>query len=436
MLFFLLYFSIINERVQTEIDNLLSRGISHRDVLEKSFDSLTIKHVALMESEAETMVIITGHDFNVINSSNTVTSDKLELIQIARDVDFSHHGIVLESDWKTASHLATVSPVRINEENNGYVFMFLNTESLSEMIKNVTTQFYIVGAIATVFSLLTIGFLSRFITLPLIQMKKVTENLSKGKGESSLDIHREDELGDLARSIQRLADDLEHLKKDRFEFLSSVSHELRTPLTYLKGYADILKRPNLSEKEREEFLTIIQEEATNVNALIKDLFDLAKMDQNEFSIQKERIHLCDLLQDISVKFKPAYEQKRVSLTFTCEDGINILLDPVRFNQVMKNLVDNALKYSSINTNVLVQAYKKDEEVIVKVSDQGEGIPKSEIPFIWDRLYRVDKSRSRTTGGSGLGLTIAKEIIERHGGTIQVESVVGKGTTFTIHLQGE
>lgn len=436
MLFFLLYFSIINERVQSEIDNLLSRGISHRVVLETNFDSLTIKHVALMESEAETMVVITDEHFNVLQSSNKVSEGILEMIEKGKTIVFSNDGVVLDSKWNTSPYLATGSPIQLNESIKGYVFMFLSTGQLKQMIQSLTLQFSVVGGFATIISIITLFFLSRFITIPLLQMKKATEKLSEGKSELALDIYREDELGDLARSIQTLADDLERLKNDRSEFLSSISHELRTPLTYLMGYADILKRPNLSKEEHENYVAIIQEEASNLTKLVQDLFDLAKMDKNQFLIQKEEIQLCAYLQEIRTRFKSAFEEKNMRLHLSCDKDIFISIDPVRLGQVMNNLIDNALKYTSSNTNVWISARRVGKQVMVEVIDEGDGIPLDEIPLLWDRLYRVDKSRSRLTGGSGLGLTIAKEIIERHGGKIEVNSVVGKGTTFTIYLKGE
>ncbi|WP_326946922.1 sensor histidine kinase [Bacillus alveayuensis] len=436
MLFIFLYYSIVSERVQSETENLLLRGRSHRDVLEKNFNPITIKHVALMESEAETKVVITDQQFQVIKASNNVNSEMKRLIEKGKTLDYSHQGILVESRWKTEPYLATASPIQVDGKIKGYVFMFLNTKSIREMIQSLTMHFVIVSIIGLVISIITIYFLSQFITEPLRQMKKVTEKLSKGKSDLWMDIYREDELGDLARSIQSLSDDLERLKKERIEFLSSISHELRTPLTYIKGYADILNRSNLSPKEREEFVAIIQEEAARVTRLVKDLFDLAKMDQNEFLIHKEQVPLCEYLQELIAKFKPAYEEKQISLYLSCEQNIFVSIDPLRFGQVMNNFLDNALKYSPLHTEVWVSAVKEADKVIIKISDQGNGIPESELPFIWDRLYRVDKSRSRSTGGSGLGLTIAKEIIERHGGKVEVESKLGKGTTFTIFLPGE
>ncbi|WP_328699989.1 sensor histidine kinase [Chengkuizengella marina] len=419
--------------MQSETDNLLARGMSHRDVLEKNFDTETIKHVALMESEAETMVVITNEKFEVLKASNEVNDDMKQLILMGNFVDYSHHGMTIESEWKREPFLATVSPIRTDNNIKGYVFMFLKTQPIRDMIHNLSMEFFIVGVLAFVISIIATIFLSKFITGPLIQMKKATEKLSKGESDVMLDTYREDELGELSRSIQKLSDDLDQLKKERTEFLSSISHELRTPLTYLKGYADVLNRPNLSVKEREEFITIIQEEASNVNTLVKDLFDLARMDQNEFIIRKEQVECCEFLQEIVLRLKPAFEEKGVSLHCFCKKSIFITIDRIRFGQVIHNFLDNALKYSRSDTHVQIKVLKENQQIRIQISDQGDGIPKSDLPRIWDRLYRVDKSRSRATGGSGLGLTIAKEIIEKHGGEVHVKSVLGKGTTFSIYM---
>jgi signal transduction histidine kinase len=436
MLFFFLYFSVINENVQNEIVNLLARGKSHRDVLEKNYDATTIKHVVLMESEAETTVVLTDEKFNVLKFSNAVDQEKLKLIQNSNSKAYSHEGAIVESNWNTAPYLATLNPIEINGKTKGYVFMFLNTDNIRMMIKNLSQQFIIVGIFATVILLVTMLFLSRLITLPLVNMKRVAEELTDGKNSLKLDIDRKDELGDLARSITKLSEDLERLKTERNDFLANISHELRTPLTYIKGYANILERDNLQPEERKEYLSIIQEEIKNVIKLVKELFDLAKMDQNQFNIVKEKVQLSKLLSDVITKFKLAYDEKNILLKLNCAENLNVIVDTIRFGQVISILLDNALKYSNEDSEVTVKAELIKSHIIVKITDQGEGIPQEEISMIWERLHRIEKSRSRLTGGSGLGLPIAKEIINKHGGRIEVESTLGKGTTFTIYLKAE
>ena len=434
MLFFFLYQGIISERIQSETGNLLARGTTHRNVLEKNFQETTIEHVALMETEAATDVVITDENNKVIKSSNEITEGMQELINNSKTHHFTHHGELLEDRWKTEKYMATVSPIVVNKKIVGFVFMFLETVPIRNMIHQLTNQFLLVGMISIFITLITIFLLSKFIVSPLLEMKRVTEQLSQGNHQNELNTKRDDELGDLARSIQLLSDNLERLKKDRNEFLSSISHDLKTPLTYLKGYADIATRPNLTSEQRKEYLAIIKEEAENVVVLINNLFELAKMDENQFTIHKQQVRLNDFLEKISQKFQPAFNDVDILLQIKCAPTIRVLIDAERFRQVISNLLDNALKSSQANTTVTVEVNQNKTGTIITVSDEGEGIPEEDLPNIWDRLYRVEKSRSRSTGGSGLGLAIVKKIIEGHGGEISVKSKVNIGTTFTIHLK--
>ncbi|MBN8210125.1 HAMP domain-containing histidine kinase [Bacillus sp. NTK071] len=433
ILFVVLYFGFLNQRVMVETDSLIARGNSHRDVLENHFDEATRGHVALMESEAETQVVITDATNKILDHSNPITT---EIKSIIHSVDpTAIDGGIVEGDWVRAPYVSTVSPVKINGDSVGYVYMFLDTEGIRDIRDKLTVQFLIVIGLALFLTVITIIYLSRIITKPLIHMKEATQKMSNGEHDVYLIEDRNDELGELARAIQTLSNDLLRLKNERSDFLASISHELRTPLTYLNGYADIAKRDNLTLEERNRYLTIIKEESGNLTNLVKDLFDMAKMDQKGFLIEREKIEFCSLINQVREKVMPAFENKEINLFTSCQKEIIITLDPERFSQVLLNLLDNALHYSEKGKSVRIEAVQVKKNLHVEVIDEGEGIPEKDLPYIFGRLYRVDKSRSRKYGGSGLGLSIAKEIIEKHEGTISAISEGGKGTTIKIVIPG-
>jgi signal transduction histidine kinase len=434
ILFFYLYFGLVHTRIQEEFSELRSRGNSHRDVLVKHYNQETIAHVALMESEADTDVTITSQNGKILKYSNELTNVmKIDIEKEKGNIPIK--GRIVENRWKTAPVISTVSPIIIHKQLKGYVYMFKNTNSIHEMIANLKHHFLIVGGFSLIITILTMFFLSKFITNPLIRMKRATEKLSKGDFSVSLDIKSQDELGELASSIQRLSRDLQHLKLERNEFLASISHELRTPLTYIKGYSEIIsKRNNLNEQEKQKYLAIINEEAGHLTKLVKDLFELAKMDEHLFSIQKELINLRPFIKNVIGKLKPAFDDKKIVLINKCTENIFVSIDPNRFEQVITNLLDNALKYSDSHSKVVLEVQEKETNIVIKVMDEGIGIPESDLPYIFDRLYRVEKSRSRESGGSGLGLAIAREIINAHGGTLEVESILGEGTQMIITLE--
>lgn len=300
VLFVSLYYSLVNNRVNEEMTALLKRGNSHRDVLEKYFDKQTISHVALMESEAETTVVITNANKEVLaksNEINTTIKKHIEKMQTRTD----HDGAIIENHWKTSNYICTVSPIIVAGKHEGYVYMFLGTESIEKLVNGLTKQFIIAGAITFLLTVITIFLLSRLLTKPLLHMKHATEKMSKGDLSVSLTTTRNDEIGELASSIQTLANDLHYMKTERSEFLASVAHELRTPLTYVRGYADIASKEATSPEQRLRYLSIIKDESDYITNLVQDLFSLAQMEQHNFSIQVKEVHLHTFLTRICEK---------------------------------------------------------------------------------------------------------------------------------------
>ncbi|MFD4815904.1 HAMP domain-containing sensor histidine kinase [Peribacillus butanolivorans] len=425
-----LHNKVVHSRINQELESLKSRGNSHRDVLEISYDNSTLHHIGLMESHTDTDVVITNTKGDILLSSEKVNSGmkkilKKDLSQVPRK------GLIIQSSWKEERYIATVTPFNSDKVNEGYVYMFKNTGDVEDLISQLNKHFLFATLLLLFFMLITIYFLSKALTRPLITMKEATTKLSKGNFSVSVPVRSKDELGELAQSIQSLANELNYLKKERNEFLASISHELRTPLTYIKGYADIARRKDLDIPERTQYLEIIHEESKRLNSLLDELFNIARMDVNTFTISKETVPLSSFLQSVYEKVLPAFTNKNIQLNLECKDNLFMDIDPSRFEQVLLNLLDNALKYSHEYTVTTIKATESIGSISISIIDQGVGIPRADIPHVFDRLYRVEKSRARATGGFGLGLSIVKQLVEVQGGTISVKSSIEQGTCFTI-----
>lgn len=433
ILFYILYTNLVDDRVEEVMGDLLARGNTHRDVLEENYNPSTLSHVAIMESESDFIVVITDAGGEVVTSSDPVEPEMTSVIEHTDYGEIPDEGAIMESDWSEEKYISTDSPISINETHRGHVFMFAESSNIRSIIDHLSRQFLFVGILTFFLTIITVLILSRVITQPVLRMKKATEQLSRGNHKVGLYTHRKDELGELATSITRLSDDLEHLKNERNEFLGNISHELRTPLTYLKGYTDIIGRENIPVEERNKYIKIIQEETAHLTELIKNLFELAKIDQNEFAIKKEKVIFGDLAETVLARIRPALDEKNIKLSFYCPDNLTAFLDSERIQQVLLNILDNAIKHTPRGSDIRMEVTQKNNEILTAISDTGQGIPKEDVPYIFERLYRAEKSRSRASGGSGLGLTIAKEIVELHGGEIGVESTSGKGTVFIISL---
>lgn len=234
-------------------------------------------------------------------------------------------------------------------------------------------------------------------------------------------------MRDITRSRQ--------LEQMRTEFVANVTHELRTPLTAIRGFAETLLEGALEEPETaQHFVGIIKRESEHLGLLIEDLLDLSRIESGKMKVKREMIHLPQVVGDAVSRLATKAEAGSIQLVLDLPEGLPpVPGDAERLIQVLTNLVDNALKYTPAGGSVTIAAHESGPVVRVSVTDTGVGIPKADLPRIFERFYRVDKARTRTTGGTGLGLAIVKHIVEAHGGTIQVESDLGKGASFIFSL---
>ncbi len=233
--------------------------------------------------------------------------------------------------------------------------------------------------------------------------------------------------------------DITHIKRlenIRHDFVSNVSHELKTPITSIQGYVETLLDDELDDPaEIKNFLRIIKKHTGRLKAIIEDLLSLSRLEQGSGSgeISLEKWNIKDILTTAVQTCEQSAELKSIKINLTCNSNIKSNVNPLLIEQAIINLIDNAIKYSEDGGNVLVEAFRQPEEIVIKVKDQGCGISEENLSRIFERFYRVDKARSSKLGGTGLGLSIVKHIIQIHGGHIDVKSEVGEGSSFYIHL---
>lgn len=243
---------------------------------------------------------------------------------------------------------------------------------------------------------------------------------------------RKDEIGTLI--IIRDITSIRKLEKMRKDFVANVSHELRTPLTSIGGFIETLKITELDEKNRDKVIDIIGFETERLKGLINDLLRLSEIEDIKNVKQLVDIDVIENINEIIELLEPLAEIKNIELNLNIEENLNkIHGDKDWFRLILINLIENSIKYNKENGNILIDIYNYNKGIKLIVEDNGIGIPKEDIPRIFERFYRVDKSRSNTIEGSGLGLAIVKHIVILFGGSIEVESQLGKGTRFTVFL---
>jgi heavy metal sensor kinase len=299
-----------------------------------------------------------------------------------------------------------------------------------EVFQDMLIRALLVGTVAALGALVMAAIVTNNIFQPLDDIATVARQITRADDLSRRVPHstRSDEIGDLARAFNQTLERLERLFRSQQRFLADVSHELRTPLTSMRGNMDLMQRMELYDEESVE---VIQEEMERMSRLLGDLLLLARADSGGLPLRHDRVELDNLLFDIYRQM--GRMEKPVELELAEVDQIVISGDEDRLKQLLLNLVDNAIKYTPDGGQVSLSLTQDKGWARLTVTDTGIGIPPEDLPHIFDRFYRVDKARNRAMGGSGLGLAIAKWVVQAHGGTIQVQSVVGQGTTFTVTL---
>jgi two-component system phosphate regulon sensor histidine kinase PhoR len=226
--------------------------------------------------------------------------------------------------------------------------------------------------------------------------------------------------------------DLERVRK---EFVANVSHELRTPLTSIKGFVETLRNGALSDPEKSlRFLEIIEKHTERLNRLITDLLNLSQIESGKIGMNLKSIYLGDVVSRVISNFKEIAEQKRQNIKINIPPDLpHVMADEGRIETVMENLLDNAVKYTPDHGEITISVFDKDDDIQIEIADTGMGIPPKDLSRIFERFYRVDKARTRELGGTGMGLSIVKHIIEAHGGNVRAESEAGKGSRFIFNL---
>ena len=229
---------------------------------------------------------------------------------------------------------------------------------------------------------------------------------------------------------------LRRLENMRRDFVANVSHEIKTPLTAIKGFVETLQQGDVEKAhEKERFLGIIQRHVDRLNAIVEDLLALSRIEQEHENkdIQFEPVKIADVFQAAVQLCSPKAGDKNIRIEVDCEKATTAVFDPTLIEQAVVNLLDNAIKYSEPENTVVVKSQQQNDHLVISVLDSGVGIAQKHLPRLFERFYRIDKARSRDQGGTGLGLAIVKHIAQAHGGHVSVESKLGEGSRFSIHL---
>jgi signal transduction histidine kinase len=312
-------------------------------------------------------------------------------------------------------------------------------DNLFEGFRDGVYDALILSALAASASAVVVSlFITRQIISPIQALSKASQRIAAGNYNERVKLfvknpEKVDELGQLAQDFNRMAENLEQTEALRRQLIGDVSHELRTPLTTIKGSMEALI-DGVLPAEPETFEQIYQE-ADRLQRLVNDLQELSRVEAGALRLELQPLMLAEILKAATIRLERQYAEKGVMLEMDLTPNLpEVQVDADRLSQVLFNLGGNALQYTPAGGQVTISARRKGDEVQVRVKDTGIGIAAEHLSYVFDRFYRADRSRARVSGGSGIGLTIAKHLVEAHGGRIWVESPgEGKGSSFSFTL---
>lgn len=317
------------------------------------------------------------------------------------------------------------------------IYMHTPVEEVIDARMQVIKYFLISGGVALAIALVLIYIFSMKLTRPLKQIKLTAARISNGEFEKRVNIKSKDEVGELAKAFNHMADELQNIEQMRRGFIANVSHELRTPMTSIRGFVEGILDGTIPQEKQNQYLTIVRDETNRLNRLVNDLLDLAKMESGELKLNITAININELVRKCVIKFETMLLEKELSVNADFEEEDMIARgDSDAIERVLYNLIHNAIKFTPQGGRISLITRKNRDSIEVTVKDSGIGIDESELEMIWDRFYKTDKSRSRDKSGTGLGLAIVRNIINEHGQNIRVESHPGEGTAFTFTLARE
>ncbi|UWG96504.1 cell wall metabolism sensor histidine kinase WalK [Dehalobacter sp. DCM] len=326
-------------------------------------------------------------------------------------------------------------PVASSQQIIGAVFISADINDIQTRL-NQTRNRLLAAALASgiLAILLSLPLARIIITVPIGKLTRAAQKMSAGEYGYQVQIKSRDELEQLANSFNEMSEKIRQEDDIRRQFIANASHELKSPVAALKVLVEslLIKHPE-SKEETREFLFDIDGQLDRLSRLVNDLLLLSKIEKNTVSLNLEPVAIGQLLTEVKDNLLPLAANKEIEIKVKVQENITWPADREMLYRAVYNLADNAIKFSSLNKQVLLNCNVNKNILVISVFDQGMGISPEHLEKIFDRFYRVNKARERTTGGTGLGLAIVKEIITLHGGTVSAKSVPAHGSEFLITL---
>lgn len=411
---------------------LVGAHISVVDLKNQNISEEAVYGVNLLSSLYKGRILVIDQDYKVVIDTYGIDDGKTV---ISRNVFKAFQGQESRNFTEEGALVNIVVPIQSPEDGViGVMNASISQETREGQIKNLLEMMGLGLGVLLIIIFIVIFPMSKSLVKPLLEMRKSAKKILSGSREEMDPSESYKETVEIATLYNRLLEKNKNIEDSRMDFVSDVAHELKTPMTSVKVLADSLLMSQSSDIEMyREFMLDITEEIDRENKIINDLLELIKVDGRAARLNIQLIHINDMIEDILKRLKPLADKRKIKLVLESFREVEAEVDEIRMTSVVTNLVENAIKYNKDEGYVHVSLNADSTYMYIKVQDSGIGIPKEDQEAIFQRFYRVDKSRSREIGGTGLGLSIAHSIVQLHQGTIKVFSEEEEGTTFSVRI---
>ena len=315
-----------------------------------------------------------------------------------------------------------------------HIFVSASLEPLDATVKILQSQLFYVTLIVIMLSLIVSYYISKIISNPIIKMNKKASIMAKGNYDIKFEKSDIEEINELSKTLNYACSELNKTEDLRRELMANVSHDLKTPLTMIKAYAELIRDVTYKDKEKmDKNLNVIIEETDRLNLLVNDILELSKIQANSTPLNLEEFDLNELIKSIINRYDIWVEKEKYKIEYKEKENIKVKADIKRIEQVIYNLINNAINYTGDDKTVTIKIKEEQENYRVEIIDTGKGIEESELKNIWDKYYKIDKTHRRVQVGSGIGLSIVKNILTNHNFNYGVKSKIGVGTTFFFDI---
>lgn len=403
---------------------------------EVSLEAVKMQLDALDAYLDATLWIINPSGRMILDSSSPVDVENEVVIENFDSTVTSGSNYVVGDFFHTFSEdmLSVFAPITADYKVKGYVVIHKPVSSIQAAANSLLTISYLMLVILFLLSLIILIFFTEIVYIPLRKITEATEQYASGNMHYEFTVESEDEMGYLAASLSYMASEIARSEDDQKKFIANVSHDFRSPLTSIKGYLEAMIDGTIPPEMHEKYLSIVLNETERLTKLTNSLLTLNNLNTKGIMLNKTDFDINGVIRNVAASFEGTCRERTIAIELVLTgDEMYVFADIDKIQQVLYNLLDNAIKFSHHDSIIKMETTEKHNKIFVSVKDSGIGIPKDDLKLIWDRFYKSDSSRGKDKKGTGLGLSITKEIIRSHGENINVISTEGVGTEFIFSL---